>query len=147
MLYERLNGAQAFESLSIAEYLPGLAREIVASFPVGDRIELEVEVEDFDLPVKTLSTIGLLVNELLTNALKYAFAGREGGAIRLAASRAGGRVRIEVGDDGIGLPASPQEAQGSGLGFELVEMLARQLGGALLRDVSGGTRYALEFDA
>jgi two-component sensor histidine kinase len=91
------------------------------------------------------------VNELLTNAVKYAFVGREGGSISVSARAAGGNIRIEVADDGVGLPeglgfgASSGSLASPGFGLSLAASLAKLLGGTIRAERGGGTRIILEF--
>ena len=89
---------------------------------------------------------GLLVSELVTNALKHAFVGRSGGAIEVAAVRDGAAVTLSVTDDGAGLPPEVDPTTGATLGLRLVRALTDQLGGRLTIDRSRGTRVAITFD-
>lgn len=155
LLYDRLYGLERYDSLSLEDFLGPLAREVMASFPRGGEVELEVRLDQRRIPAAVLAPLGLIVNELLTNAMKYAFPAGRKGRIRLAAGGAGPRMRLEVGDDGIGARAAaagrPREDGGAGtcpggFGLELVSILAGQLGGRLSVEEAGGMRYAIEFD-
>lgn len=99
----------------------------------------------FVLDARVLSPLGIIVNELLTNAMKYAFSGRDGGMIRVSGSHKEGRVTIVVQDDGIGLPDSFDLKTSAGFGLRLVEMLTEQIGGSLRIDRENGTRFVVAF--
>ncbi len=145
MLYDRLYQSGSFTEASIGEYLPDLVDEIVGNFPGGGSVNIEKDVEDIVLDARCLSTIGIIVNELLTNIMKYAFAGRAGGRIVVSASQKGDLVLLTVQDDGVGMPESVDAEGSPGFGLTLVRLLADQLGGSMRIERDGGTRIILEF--
>ena len=98
------------------------------------------------LPVSYARPIGLITNEWVTNALKYAFVGERSGTVTISLSCQDCLCHLTVGDDGVGI--DPMLApQGTGLGMRLVQGLARQLGGEVRSDVpdKGGTTWTLSF--
>jgi two-component sensor histidine kinase/ligand-binding sensor protein len=147
LLYEKLYRSEGFRDLPVSAYLQALIRDILASFPNRDMVKLELDIQDFPMETRQLSAVGLIVNELLSNAMKYAFTGREGGTIRIAAAVQGERVRVEVRDDGVGIPAGFDLPSSSGFGLKLVDMLTQQIGGALRIEQDGGTAFILECTA
>jgi PAS domain S-box-containing protein len=145
LLYDKLYQSTNFASASMKEYLPALVGEIVGNFANKDRVAVELDVEDFELGAKLLQPFGIIVNELVTNIMKYAFKGREGGKIGVSASLSGEKVRLEIRDDGVGLPEGFDPRRSTGFGLMLIDMLTRQLNGEL-RFVGGkGTSIVLEF--
>jgi two-component sensor histidine kinase len=92
---------------------------------------LKTDIESVLLPTDRAISIGLIVNELLTNALKYAFPNESKGTVMVTLKRAPGELRLTVADDGKGL--DPLRAD-SGLGGRLVEGFAQQLGGQIERE-------------
>ena len=147
LLYEKLYRSEGFRDLPVAAYLQALIRDILAGFPNKDVVQLEVDIQDFPMETRQLSAVGLIVNELLTNAMKYAFAGREGGMIRIAATVQGKRARVEVRDDGVGIPPGFELQSSPGFGLKLVDMLTQQIEGTLRIEQNGGTAFILECDA
>lgn len=146
-LYDRLYGSQNYREMPVRDYLQSLAGEIVGSFPNSGIVALALEVDDFILHVNVLSSLGIIVNELLTNSMKYAFAGRVSGEIRLSATRDDGCVTIVVQDNGVGIPASIDFGTSTGFGISLVKMLAEQIGGTVAIERGAGTRFVLRFSA
>jgi PAS domain S-box-containing protein len=146
LLYQKLHDG-ASDAAPVDDYLGSLAREIVAVFPCPAAVRLELELEHFSLEAKTLSALGLLVNELMTNSLKYAFAGRAEGRIRITVRRSGGSTVLTVGDDGLGLPESLNPGRSKGLGLQLVHILVQQLDGRLEIDRTRGTSFSIAFGA
>lgn len=144
-LYDLLHASGRFQEMPASEFLEPLVRGILASFPRGEDVALALELGAFSLDAGRLTTIGLFVNEIVTNSMKYAFAGVERPTIVLSASLAEGRVRLVCGDRGRGLPPAFDPAASRGLGMQLISMLAVQLGARLELERDGGLRYAIEF--
>jgi PAS domain S-box-containing protein len=132
-LYSQLSKANTVEAVDAATYLHELCRDLIASVHKegGTSIVLETDIESELLPTDRAITIGLMVNELVTNALKYAFPGDTKGTVLVTLKRAPGELRLTVSDDGKGV--DPRRAD-SGLGGRLVEGFAQQLGGQLERE-------------
>ena len=106
-------------------------------------VSFDCEAQRCELPISIAVPLGLVVNELVTNALKYAFSGRSEGHIRVSLVRDGGQVVLLVADDGVGMQG---KVQGGGMGVPLLNGLAKSLKGKLEVD-SGprGTRAHLVF--
>ncbi|HEX8664106.1 MAG TPA: sensor histidine kinase, partial [Beijerinckiaceae bacterium] len=106
-------------------------------------IRLDLDVEPFDVPERDAAALALLVNELVTNALRHAFPDGRKGRVSISARRSEGAARLTVEDDGVGLAAAAA-ASGEGFGRTLAEMLARQLKAELRwEDAAPGTRAVL----
>jgi len=104
------------------------------------------DVEPFTLSPERAVTCGLVVNELVTNALQHAFKGTAGGQVEVRAGAHGGRVTIVVQDNGIGPPPEGDMGATSGLGLDLVRLLVtRQLQGEFVVARAGGTRCVVTF--
>ncbi len=146
VLYDKLYRAENIDELSLDSYLPSLVNEIVRVLPTQTRIAVHTRVEDCRVPVKVLSILGIIANELVTNSIKHAFTGRDDGMIEVdAACHDGKRVKVVVGDDGKGLPESIGIDSGEGFGLTLVSTLARQIHGTISIERVGGTQYTLTF--
>jgi PAS domain S-box-containing protein len=147
VLYDKLYQSSSFTAISVKEYIPALAEQIVSNFPAAGSIRLDADVADFTLSSKTLQPLGIIINELITNAMKYAFAGRDGGRIQISAKIDDRRVAIEIADDGVGIPASIDFEKSPGFGLMLVKNLAEQLKGRVRLERGAGTTFVLEFNA
>ncbi|OHD22530.1 MAG: hypothetical protein A2Y38_18470 [Spirochaetes bacterium GWB1_59_5] len=146
VLYEKLYESSSFTEASLRDYVPALTKEIVSNFPDCSRIRIVSDVADFRLDAKRLQSLGILLNELVTNSMKYAFAGRDTGTIFISAERIDTRVVVSIGDDGIGLPEGVEPGASSGFGLTLVSMLAEQLHGIVKIERGKGTRVLVEFE-
>ena len=145
VLYDKLLVSEEYGTSSVKSYLEDLAERVVGLFPAGAKTTLETRVADFDVKSDTLFLLGLITNELLTNAMKYAFAADTGGAITLTLERSGNRVTLIVQDDGVGLPPGFDPESTKGFGLTLVRMLSRQIDGSFSISSQNGTRSVLEF--
>jgi PAS domain S-box-containing protein len=142
-LYSQLSKANTVEAVDAATYLDELCRDLIASVHKegGTSIVLKTDVESELLPTDRAITIGLMVNELVTNAVKYAFPDDTKGSVMVTLKRAPGELRLTVSDDGKGI--DPGRAD-SGVGGRLIEGFAQQLGGQLKRESnSQGTTVLL----
>jgi two-component sensor histidine kinase len=146
LLYDKLYRSEGFTKIPLDEYLDVLTDEIVANLPHQTAIEIKKDLDQFEMDSKRLSSIGLIVNELITNAMKYAFIGRPRGTLSISAKQVGKHVSIVVRDDGVGIPESFNIKTSASFGLELVRMLADQLQGTIRVDRDGGTKWTLEFD-
>jgi PAS domain S-box-containing protein len=131
-LYSTLSKADTVEDVDAASYLDELCRDLIESVhKEGDTsIVLKTDIESAILPTDRAIPIGLIVNELVTNAVKYAFPGEAKGTVMVTLKRVPGQLRLTVADDGQGL--DPRRAD-SGLGSRLVDGFAQQLGGQVER--------------
>ncbi len=98
------------------------------------------------LSVKVLSPLGIIVNELVTNAMKYAFGGRDHGVITICASLEGTRATLIFQDNGKGIPESIDIGKSTGFGLQLVALLTKQLKGSIRLERHEGAQFILEFD-
>ncbi len=145
VLYERLHGSGELEAMSLRDYVPPLVEEVTRLLPGAGRVRVTTEVEDIELSAKQLSPLGLLVNELVTNAVKHGFPDGRSGTVTVGARAAeDGTAVVEVADDGVGLPAEIEPQHSPGLGLTLVSLLAEQIGATLSIEREGGTRFVFE---
>ena len=158
VLYDKLYNSDTIGSISMKEYLPDLVDEIARNMSRSEPVECRTNIDDIMLDEKRLSALGIIVNELMTNSVKYAFKNRADGQITLTVRRVGKRIRLLYEDNGIGLPdiAALRAAHGqagavgssgaSGFGMQLVTMLVQQINGTLDIDWHDGARFMIEFD-
>lgn len=148
VLYDRLYRSSDGGDMSIQDYLSPLLDRIMKS--VGDEavVEIRKDIQDFSVSSRTLLPIGIIANELLTNAMKHAFIGRPHGVVTVSAtlSEDGKRATLSIADDGIGLQEDVWGGASKGFGLQLVGALMEQVSGQIDIQRSSGTRFALEFD-
>lgn len=146
LLYKNLYQSVSFNEISAALYFPSLVDEILAAFPEGKSVKVKKNIEDFILPAKKLQPLGIIVNELLTNIMKYAFTGKREAIITVLATVKENRINFVVEDNGIGMPESIDFTHSPGFGLVLVGELAKQLNGKIRIERGNGTKIILEFE-
>ena len=134
-IHESLYQNSDFSSIGFAEYLKRLTQNLIHSYSrVSANVELTCVLDDVQINLKQAIPCGLIVNELVSNALKYAFPGKRGGTIELRVEEKGQDIEIEVSDNGVGLPDDFDFETNESLGVYLVQALTDQLDGSLLVD-------------
>jgi len=146
VLFDKLYQAADISELSIKEYLQTLVDDIVANFPNSSSVKVVTLIDDFILDAKRLQPLGLIINELLTNIMKYAFTGKDSGLITVSASKKNKEVTICIKDNGNGMPESIDFENSTGFGLMLVGMLTKQINGKIRIERSKGTTIILEFE-
>lgn len=139
-LYQRDNLA----AIEMKDYFLNLSESVLDSFGVEDRVSIECAMEQLDVDIDTAVPLGLIVNELLTNTLKYAFPDGRKGKVRIKLEKnAIGNLHLEVTDDGVGKSG---QTHGTGFGGQLVALLTRQLSGSMREEVKNGTTIYFDFN-
>ncbi len=146
ILYDTLSLDGRTESVDLGVYLGQIATSLMASHAV-EGIRLDMKVDAYPVPVDVAMPTGLVVNELMTNALKHAFKGRDGGTVTLHCLVGGKGCMITVADDGIGLPEGESWPRTGKLGSFIAQSL-RENARANLEVTSvpgGGTTVTITF--
>jgi two-component sensor histidine kinase len=147
LIHEKLYQSTDFSSVPFASYARGLITTISQATGLSfDRVAVELAIDELALPVAQAIPCGLIINELVTNAIKHAFPGERTGTIRVALARADARtLRLDITDDGIGMPEFIANAERESIGLHLVVSLADQLNGKLQVVTERGVAVTLEF--
>jgi two-component system sensor kinase len=149
LVHEKLYQSEDLREINVRDYLKTLLSRLLESHGGcrGGGSCLEVDADVSPMGLDTLIPCGLVVNELVTNALKHAFTDGPGpgGRISVTMKSASGRVTLTVEDNGVGLPKDVDPATAGTLGLQIVESIAGQLEADLAIDRTGGTRFTLTF--
>jgi two-component system response regulator len=145
LLYEKLYCSENYRELSVKNYLTTLAEDIISNFPNSGIVKINTEIDDFILNVKDLTPLGIIVNEILTNAMKYSFTGRESGIVILSGAMKDNKVQISIEDNGIGIPETVNFENSTGFGMQLISMLTEQINGSIRIERNNGTKYIINF--
>ena len=147
LLYERLYRSGPSVDEDTAAYLSSLAGEIVRGFSHVSKVTLETEIEPVAIDPQTLSVLGIIMNELIVNSLKYAFTDHPEGVISVGFDRRDdGRVRLSVADNGTGLPEGIDPSASPGFGLQAVCALVTQIDGTIRFTRTNGTEVVIEFE-
>ena len=145
--HQQLQRAQSGDNLSSSTFLQGIAESAADAFS-GPHLDVKIRYRGDDLTIDgaTAIDLGLMLNELITNAFKHAFTGRSNGAIDIQLWRADGGYRFIVSDDGVGLPDGADRPERSdSLGWRLIRQMASQYDGTIKTDGGDGFRVTIEF--
>jgi PAS domain S-box-containing protein len=146
LIHEKLYQTKDYASVPFSEYARNLAANIFHATGISpSSIVLKVDIERILLPVDKAIPCGLILNELITNALKHAFPDNRSGSIHVELRASGGRMLLAVEDDGIGMPAGFDTTRSKSLGMQLVSTLVRQLDGELSTIREHGTSFRITF--
>jgi len=145
-VHDRLYRSEDLESVDLDIFLETLCRDLERTIGDDASVRLEITAEPVTLDNDLAVPIALVLNELLTNAIKYAYPNREG-TIRISLRRKErGKASLTVADDGVGLPEVFAERRGTSLGFRIIEGLARQINAEIdIIDRRPGTAVSLTF--
>lgn len=146
-IHESLYQNKDFSSIDLAAYVDGLSRNLMMSYSLTGNIALERDLKRVELVLDQAIPCGLILNELISNALKHAFPNGQGGTVRIGSSIVGETVSITVSDDGVGLAEGFCTRNDGNLGLELVHTLVDQLDGRIeVGSTGGGVTYLLTFE-
>jgi two-component sensor histidine kinase len=148
LIHESLYQADDLSHIDFAEYLRKLVNHISRSYQMQtEAIKMKVNVGDIALGVDTAVPCGLIINELITNSLKYAFPAGTAGEILIDLSASDGGYKLTLSDNGIGLPKELDIENANTLGLKLVRTLTEQLRGQLSHSNGCGTKFEITFPA
>jgi len=148
LIHEYLYATEHLNRVNFGKYVEQLSNELCMSYAIEpDRVHVVVEAEAIDLPVHRAIPCGLILNELVCNAMKYAFPNGRSGEIKVGfALLESSEFVLSCEDSGVGIPESFDWRNAKSLGLRIVRILAKQIDGALTLDRTGGlTRFELRF--
>lgn len=149
LLHEKLYRAEDLARIDFEEYVVDLADSLMTlNTDRSERIEIKVDIEGVILDINNSIPCGLIINELVSNALAHAFPNGRNDRIDIRMrSDSERRILLSVSDNGIGFPEDIDFRSAGSLGMQLVNSLAIQLGGLISLDRSTGTSFTIEFRA
>jgi len=144
LVHEQTYLSKDLANIDVNNYLAHLTRDLCYAYTIDIKLDLDIRINVSTLSVDTLIPLGLLINEVISNSLKYAFKGRKQGTIfvHLDGTEQGG-LYMRIGDDGVGLPDHGKWERPQSLGMELIHTLAGQLDARIALVQGTGTVYEL----
>ncbi len=144
IIHQKLYQGENLGSIEMKDYFMNLGEGVLDTFNAEEKVKIECAMDDLNLDVDTAVPIGLIVNELLTNALKYAFPEGTQGKINISLSKENDELLLKVSDNGIG-KTKGAKPKGTGFGTQLIQLLTQQLNGTISEDHKNGTAVAFNF--
>lgn len=145
IIHQKLYQGENLGSIEMKDYFVNLSEGILDAFDAEEKVKIECAMESLELDIDTAVPIGLIVNELLTNSLKYAFPEKSKGMVQISLSQPDpGILTLTVSDNGVG-KIKGQKPLGTGFGSQLVDLLTRQLNGEMTEISETGTSTKFRF--
>lgn len=149
LIHQKLYQTDNVAFVNMQTYIRELVDYLEASFNDGGKIYYQLIIDPIELDVVQAIPVGLILNEAITNSIKYAFVNKKNGCVMVSMKTMTNKsdVRLEVKDNGIGLPTGFDVAHRESMGIRLIKGLARQIGGELNIENDNGTSIQLKFCA
>ncbi|MGD0282673.1 MAG: PAS domain S-box protein [Dissulfurispiraceae bacterium] len=146
LVHEKLYQTKDLSSINFEDYMKSIISEIISLYRINtNAITAEINIENIELDLDAAVPCGLIINELLTNAFKYAFPDNRRGILSINFTKTDGSYTLIIKDNGVGLPEGFDYKQASTLGLQLVDILTGQLGGTLQIKSDKGTEAIVTF--
>lgn len=148
LIHQKLYQTKNISKIDFREYLEKLVEDLINTYRMKKNIFYFVDIDPIDIDVETAVSLGLMINELVVNALKYAFEGKDSGNILISfklAKDQSEKIILVVQDNGIGIDSELDLNKSESLGWALVNSLCTQLKGAFTIDKNNGLKFTFEF--
>ena len=147
LVHEKLYRSSDFANINFYHYVKDLVRHLFISFQVKpDKVYYQIKIEDIFFDISTAISCGLIINELVTNSIKYAFPEDQKGLIIIGLEQKDDHIyELLYQDDGIGLPEEVSIENSKTLGLHLIEILSIQLGGEVVIERKKGVCFKISF--
>ncbi len=146
LIHERLYRSSDLKSIDFPDYLRSLTRDLFDTYLTErGRVRLEMDVDNVMMDVNNAVPLGLIINEMVTNSLKYAFPGDNEGIIGIKFHKEGDEYILMVSDDGVGIPDDFEVEKSDSLGMLLINSLTSQIQGELELKRHPGTTFIIKF--
>ncbi|SFM71281.1 histidine kinase dimerization/phosphoacceptor domain -containing protein [Methanolobus profundi] len=144
LVHEELYKSQDMESIDFSDYLMKLVNELSYSYMMEkENIKVKLDLDIVFIDMETAIPLGMIVNEIISNSLKHAFAPEEEGEIFVYLDLTNGKLTLTVGDNGRGFPEGMDFTQTESLGLQLVTTLTAQINGTIELDRNKGTKFKI----
>ncbi|GAK55168.1 hypothetical sensory transduction histidine kinase [Candidatus Vecturithrix granuli] len=145
-IYDKLYRSHDYTTINLKHYLTDLLYEITRTYPQMHKVIVEHDIVDLMIDQKYAFPIGIIINELITNALKYAFPERRSGTISICVHQMSDQsVKLVVADNGVGIPADIDLTRTQSFGLHLISLLVEQYDGQIQLDHENGTQFTITF--
>lgn len=144
LIHQNLYQGENLAAIEMKHYFENLGLFIIDTFDANRRIILDCPMNPLELDVDRAVPIGLIVNELITNSLKYAFPNNMEGKITISLKEVNSHLHLKVADNGVGFEKT-RKVTGTGFGTQLVKLLTQQMDGKMTLTTHSGTEVSFEF--
>ena len=146
LIHEMLYRSDSLSHVDVQTYVDQLVRNIIAAYELDIHLDLDIQINVDELNIDSLTPLGLILNEIISNSIKHGFVGRDSGGIFIYLDRVEKKqFKLLIGDTGVGYQIDSVDPEEQGLGTELIHLLTEQLEGRLTQIKGPGTRYEIIF--
>jgi two-component sensor histidine kinase len=146
LIHQKLYGSDNLSSINMSVYVRELVTYLSDSFDTGQRIRFECNIEPLEIDVSQAVPLGLILNEAITNSIKYAFPDGRSGVVSISLSATTpGHYLLRISDDGIGMPSQGNNRKSGSLGMSLMQGLSEDLNGNFTIENDRGTTINISF--
>ncbi len=145
LIHQDLYNKENITGISVKDYIEKLTQELLYTYKISDDdIKLELDINDIELDVDTVVPLGLIINELVTNSLKYAWPNQNHGRLSISLKQSQDLLKLTISDDGIGY--NPLKVREESFGSTLISALTLQLNGECEVITTNGTKTIISMD-
>lgn len=146
LIHEKMYQSGDLAHIDFQDYIMALTNDLISTYSINCDIFLDIKIDPIKFSIDTIIPLGLLINEIISNTLKYAFVNRNKGVIKIHLTKLGDNKFVLIaGDNGIGMPKEIFEGESTSLGVELIKIFTEQLDGEIKQLETEGTVYELVF--
>ena len=146
ILHQNLYQGEHLKNVNVDDYLHALVENINDTYKLDKDIDFDLEIDAITMDIDVLVPLGLIVNELVCNAIKYAFVGKDKGVITISLKAVDDLVRLRVKDNGVGVGGSDIPSKEGSLGKRIIYSFSRRLGGEVnIQSSNDGTDIIINF--
>jgi ligand-binding sensor domain-containing protein/two-component sensor histidine kinase len=146
LIHEKMYQTGDLAHIDFQDYIMALTNDLISTYSINCEIFLDIKIDDVKFDIDTIIPIGLLLNEIISNTLKYAFIDRAKGRIIMHLTQVDDNsFTLIAGDDGIGMESHLLDQEDVSLGMELIKIFVEQLDGTIKRLEQKGTVYQIDF--
>jgi two-component sensor histidine kinase len=145
LIHQKLYQSEDIKTIDMEQYVPELVQYLRDSFDTG-HIHFDLTVDPIQLNASQAIPLGLIINEALTNSIKYAFPDGARGEISVSLTDKDGKYKLELTDNGIGMPEGKANVKNNSLGLELMKGLAKEIGGSIIFEKANGVTIIIVFE-
>lgn len=146
LIHQKLYQSDDIKTIAMSEYIPELMKSLEDSFDVSNQIQFKLRIDPVNLNISRAIPLGLIINETVTNSIKYAFPDNRKGEVLISLVDEGQRIKLELADNGIGMPEIDNNAESGSLGLQLIKGLSEDINADISFEVDNGTRISIVFE-
>jgi two-component sensor histidine kinase/tetratricopeptide (TPR) repeat protein len=145
LIHQKLYQSDDIKTIDMSAYIPELVESLADSFDISSQIKFRLNIQSVNLTLSQAIPLGLILNEAVTNSIKYAFPAARKGEISILMMNDRSLITLQIADDGIGMPKIDHEAEPDSMGLRLMKGLSEDIDAALSFEVDQGTRITIVF--